>query len=160
VAGPEVYATARTAAALYAAAIILIFTHRTAVARILWMAGALLMAVHVGLAFDRVHAWDHAAAVAETARQTGEAVGWFWGGGVYVNYLFLLVWTADAAWWCLAPAQYVRRSRRLAFAIHAFLAFILFNAVVVFADGPTRWVGIIITLILLILFGVSRCRGS
>jgi hypothetical protein len=35
-------------------------------------------------------------AVLETARQTDAVYGVSWGGGVYVNYLFVAAWLTEA----------------------------------------------------------------
>ena len=64
---------------------------------LLWLAGAGLLLVHLLAAFHFKHAWSHAAAHADTARQTREFSGLDWGGGLYLNYLLILVWLADAA---------------------------------------------------------------
>ena len=40
----------------------------------------------------------------ETARQTAAVYGVAWGGGVYVNYLFVGVWLAELLWWRVDPA--------------------------------------------------------
>ena len=101
-----------------------------------WGGGAALMWLHVALAMGGRHGWSHAAAVRETARQTGDLTGLAWGGGVWVNYLFAAVWTGDA----------VRRVRgggpgRIETAVGAFLGFVAVNGAVVFADGPARWCG-------------------
>lgn len=105
--------------------------------------GLLLAVIHTGLAFDRVHNWIHGDAVRSTAMQTeavfGVAVGW----GVYVNYLFLAVWLADA--WCWrAGSQVNDRPRALTWALRAFYLIIIFNGAVVFASGARRILGILI----------------
>ena len=110
--------------------------------RLCWAGGALLMPVHIAAAFGVRHGWSHAAAVADTARQTRALTGLDWGGGVWANYLFAALWLADAAWAALAPAAYDRRPRRLEYTVGASLGFIAFNGAVVFAAGPTRWVGL------------------
>jgi hypothetical protein len=110
-------------------------------ARRLWAAGAACAAVHVTLAFHLRHAWSHASAVAETARQTDELVGFRFGGGVWVNYAFLAVWTADALWWGLSPASFARRPPALDAAVRLFLLFIVVNGAIVFAHGPVRVLG-------------------
>ena len=51
--------------------------------------GLLLAILHSLLAFAIVHSWNHADAVASTARQTKSIYGVAFGGGLYVNYLFL-----------------------------------------------------------------------
>lgn len=76
------------------------------------------------------HGWSHAAAY----RHTAEAGGF--GAGVYVNYLFAAVWLADAAWMWAAPTAYRHRPRWVGVAVHGFLAFIVFNATVVFGTTP------------------------
>ena len=110
-------------------------------ARVLWAAGAALAAVHVALAFHLRHAWSHASAVAETARQTEQLVGFRFGGGVWINYAFLAAWTADALWWELSPASFARRPPALDAAVRLFLLFIVVNGAIVFAHGPVRVLG-------------------
>src|SRR5262245_33012813 len=110
-------------------------------ARALWAAGAALAAVHIAFAFHLRHAWSHASAVAETARQTEQLVGFRFGGGVFVNYAFLAVWTADALWWGLSPASFARRPPALDAAVRLFLLFIVVNGAIVFAHGPVRVLG-------------------
>ncbi|MEM9702861.1 MAG: hypothetical protein AAF907_10520, partial [Planctomycetota bacterium] len=53
-----------------------------------------------------------------------------------------LVWTGDAVWRLVRPADYLDRSAALDRTIVGFLGFIAFNGAVVFADGPTRWIGL------------------
>lgn len=106
-----------------------------------WTAGAVALAVHVALAFQLVHHWSHDAARAEVARQTLERMGAAVGVGIWVNYTFLLLWAADAAWWRLRPASYLGRPRGLDAAARLFVAFMFFNGTVVFARGPMRVVG-------------------
>jgi hypothetical protein len=114
--------------------------------------------VHVGCAFHFYHGWSHAAAVEDTARQTREAVGVDFGGGVYFNYATLLVWTADAAWWWVRPRSYLARGIGWEIAVHAFLLFIIVNAAAVFAAGPLRWITIMLVAALVAL-GATRIRN-
>lgn len=129
-------------------------------ARIAWTLGCLCYLAHVACAFHFVHQWSHAAAVARTAEQTALVTGWRWGGGLYVNYLFTVVWLADALvrwlpspvgkawpWWPEAAAQ-------------AFMWFMVFNATVVFGQGVVRWFGLAGCLCLLVPFSVRQlhCR--
>jgi hypothetical protein len=97
-----------------------------------WAAGAAALAVHEAVAMHLAHGWSHAAAYEHTARAGG--VGW----GVYVNYLMLAVWAADAAWVWGWPAGYARRPRWVGRAVHGFLGFVVFNATVVFGGWPAR----------------------
>ena len=109
------------------------------VGRWLWTVGWLLAVVHVVCVFQLDHGWSHARAVADTARRTAEQTGWEFGGGVYFNYAFLLVWGLDAGSSWLAPQHYHCRSRVLTAAIVGYLLFIAFNSTVVFGTGPIRY---------------------
>ena len=129
---------------------------RPGAARALWTAGALLALVHVALAFHLHHAWSHASALSETARQTRELLGVSAGAGVYVNYLFLAVWAADALWWWASPLRYAGRPRMLDFGVRGFLVFIFVNGAIVFGTGPVRIAGVASLLVLLLAWW----RGS
>jgi hypothetical protein len=106
-----------------------------------WTLGALAALVHTALAFHFHHGWSHAAAFADTARQTAAVTGLRWGGGVYVNYAFAAAWTGDVLWWWLAPRSFRHRPRWLDAAVRAFLWFMFVNGAFVFVRGPVRWVG-------------------
>src|SRR5262245_53802286 len=112
-----------------------------AAAGALWTAGSLAAALHVATAFQVRHGWSQASALEETARQTEELLGFRFGGGLYVNYAFLAVWLADAAWWWLRPASFAARPARLDAAVRLFLAFIFVNGTIVFGRGPVRLLG-------------------
>lgn len=99
-------------------------------ARLAWTLGLATHAVHVVLAFGLAHGWSHAAAVRHVA-----AAGGF-GEGIVVSYLFAATWAGDAAWWWANPHGYAKRPRRVRYAVHGFLAFVTFNATVVFG---TPW---------------------
>ena len=107
-----------------------------------WAVGWLLMVVHVALAFQVRHGWSHAAAAEHVARRTAADVGVASSGGLWLNYLFLLLWTADVCGWL--PA----RSRPWWLGFWWFMAL---NAAVVFERGPTRWIG---------LAAAMACLGS
>jgi hypothetical protein len=143
--------TARAALLLYVAALAVILDGRDRggrLARALWTAGMLVYLAHVSAAFHYVHAWSHGAAVAETARQTRELFGVDTGVGIWFNYLFTAVWAADAGWWWLDPAGYHRRPAAATGLVHAFMAFMFVNGAVVFATGPSRWIGLTATALL------------
>lgn len=123
-----------------------------------WTAGALAALGHAAAAFHFRHGWSHTAAAAETARQTVAVTGLDWGGGLYVNYLFLAVWTGDAAWWWLNPETFGRRPKALDRAVHTFLLFMFVNGAVVFARGPIRVVGT--AAVLAVIAAWYRGRGA
>ena len=111
-------------------------------ARIAWTLAAGFALLHVLAAFHLHHGWSHAAAVAETARQTEEALGLRVGAGVYVNYAFLAVWIADVLWWWLSPASFGSRPRAVDAAIRLFLCFMFVSGAIVFPRGPVRIAGV------------------
>ena len=121
----------------------------------IFVLGLVLTIVHTLLAFGVVHNWVHADAVRSTAMQTeavfGMAVGW----GVYVNYAFLVVWLADAWWWRVAPARYVR-PRTVTRALRASYMFMIFNGAVVFAAGARRLLGLAIVVWLCAVWALRR----
>ncbi len=121
--------------------------------RALWTFGCVLYLAHVAAAFQFVHAWSNAAAYRETARQTAALFGIDSGVGLWFNYAFTAAWSADVAYWWLAGIARYRRHRPawVSVALHGFMAFMAFNATVVFARGPTRWAGAAATAGLLAL---------
>lgn len=106
--------------------------------RLLWLAGAVLLFVHLLSAFHFKHGWSHVAAYEDTARQTREVTGLNWGGGIHLNYLLVIVWLADATGQLLSRAAQPFRLRQ---ALAGFYAFMWFNAAVIFVRDPMRWVG-------------------
>lgn len=126
-------------------------------ARHLWSAGAGMMILHICAAFAYVHGWSHAAAAKATAAETLEVTGSSFGGGVWFNYVFLVLWVADAMWWWLGERGYLARSRWIDVVVYGFMIFIAFQATVVFESGVVRWGGVVATL-LLILAGFMRAR--
>ncbi len=84
-------------------------------ARLAYTAGCVLLWVHLAAAFHFYHNWSHTLAFEDTARQTKELLGRPVGEGVYVNYIFAAVWTADAAyWWIAGLRRYSARRARSA----------------------------------------------
>ena len=110
--------------------------------RLLWTAGALLALMHSAAAFAVFHGWSHRAAAAATARQTAAVTGLSWGGGVFFNYAFLVIWVADAIWWWVSPRGYERRPRAIDRFVRGFLFFMFVNGAIVFADGGMRLLGV------------------
>ena len=109
--------------------------------RAAWTAGAVLTLAHSIAAFGVFYGWSHDTARIMTARQTLEATGFPFDGGIYVNYAFVAVWLADAAWWWASPRSYTTRPKPISWAVRGFIFFIIFNGSVVFADGWARVIG-------------------
>jgi hypothetical protein len=106
--------------------------------RWLWTLGWLVFLVHVGAAFHYYHGWSHQHALERTHEQSG------WGEGIYLSYLFALLWGADVISWWIAPGWYARRSRWFDGLLHGYLAFITFNATVIFGKGAIQRGGVIL----------------
>ena len=122
------------------------------------LAGALLCVAHIVIALGHHHHWNHDAAVRETAQQTAAVYGVAWGGGVYVNYVFVAVWLAELWRWRTRPTEYFGRSPTLVWALRAFFFIIIVNAAVVFASPRTRIGGIVLTVILLLIWTARPIR--
>ena len=65
------------------------------------------------------------------------------GEGIYVSYLFTLLWAADVAWWWLQPGRYTNRAAWIDRSLHGFMLFIVLNGMVVFETGAIRWAGLL-----------------
>jgi len=129
-----------------------------AVARTAWTIGCAGILIHAACAFHFYHNWSQAAAYRETARQTAEVTGLDWGGGLFINYALIAGWIIDAAWWRRGLEVYRSRPPWLSVAWHGFLIFVIFNATVVFKNGPLRWIGLGLCLWLACLW--LRATGS
>lgn len=153
--------TARAATVLYVLALGTMLASRVrpeGAARLLWTLACAVYLAHVWTVFEYVHGWSHENAWFHTAAATEAMTGVATGAGIWVNYLFTLVWAADVLWWWASPASHRGRPRAVAAAIHGFLAFTFFNATVVFATGFSRWFGIAATAGLVGVFVRSRRR--
>jgi len=143
--------TVRIAALFYAASVALQLRQEPSrLARAFWILGLIFFLIHVAAAFHYHHGWSHTAAYLDTARQTGEMFGIYWGGGLYLNYLFGLVWLADAVW---------RWSGWRKVATHVFMAFLFFNATVVFGNGAVRWIGLMVSIGLFVQWWKKRTES-
>jgi len=118
--------------------------------RAAWMAGALLALTHSVAAFGFFYQWSHATAERLTTAQSAALTGVSFSGGIYVNYLFLAVWLADAFWWWLRPDTYDARPRAVSIAVRTFIFVIIVNGAIVFADGAARAVGIASTAVVVL----------
>ncbi len=130
----------------------------------LWIAGLGFLVLHILLSMGVFHGWSHAQAVQATARRTEEWFGFRFGGGIYANYLFVAVWLLDTllrttGYWAAGkncdPWEDAALKHRVAWAIDGFMIFMIAQATVVFAVGPTRWIGLLCGLGLSLL-GIYR----
>lgn len=128
-------------------------------ARNFWTAGVVLYVFHLASAFHVFHGWSHANAYAETARQTAETTGQNTGFGLWLNYLFGVVWVADTAfWWGGGDERYFCRRRWIIVFLHSFLGFMIFNGSIVFVENPMRWFGVAIFVGLAALWLRARIK--
>src|SRR5262249_55053029 len=125
---------------------------RGRLARWAWTWAWAVYVVHVGLAFHFVHGWSHTHAFEDTRARSGV------GEGIYVSYLFTLLWTLGVAWWWLRPRGYAFRALWFDRLLHGFMVFVVFNGAVVFAAGPVRWAALVGFVALAVLF-VRRLGG-
>ena len=130
--------------------------------RLVWTTGCAALVLHFICAFNFYHGWSQESAYLETTRQTGAVIGINWGGGLFINYVVASLWIADVAWWWFAGvSSYRRRPWMLTLIWHSFLIFIIFNATVVFKDGPARWIGLLVSLTLCLSWAlISRQRST
>jgi cell division protein FtsW (lipid II flippase) len=143
--------TARVALLFWGLAAAALLRRHRDFARGAWTVGAVTFLIHVVTAFDRVHGWSHRAAYRHV-----EAVSGF-GAGVFISYSFTVVWIVDAAWWWIDRRRYDARPRWLDWLIHAFMAFVVFNATVVYESGFIRWAGVVLFVVLSMLM-LARAR--
>lgn len=122
--------------------------------RVLNSLGCALFLGHVVCAFHFYHHWSHAAAYADIARQTRAYFGFNWGGGLYFNYLFLLLWVGQTIRSWNVPAGIDAASRQskptpFGWMMRAFILMMIVNGAVIFAHGLIRWFGLLLTLVLI-----------
>jgi hypothetical protein len=130
-------------------------------ARFVWTAALALALLHAALALHVVYGWNHEAAIAGTARQAGALTGVAWRGALAVNYVFLLLWLTDAAWWWIAPASRAARPAGLETARFAIFLFMFLNGAVIFASPSGRLVGLTsLAVVLASRVGARRRRWA
>ncbi|MEZ6091432.1 MAG: hypothetical protein R3C05_26125 [Pirellulaceae bacterium] len=108
----------------------------------------LLMFVHVGVAYAIAHRWSHRAAMEHAAIETRETLGFEFAPGLYVNFVFLLVFLIDTIWRWRVKNPRLRNPAKLACAIDGSIAFIFLMATLVFEEGPIRLVSAIGTIVI------------
>ncbi len=143
--------TARVAVAAYLGRVLLDRAGGSSrTARFVWTGGALVFLAHVVAAFHFQHQWNHAAAYEHTRKQTLVMTGWNSGAGLFLNELMTAWWLLDTVlWWRVRDWPKFRWPQR---ALHAFFAFMTFNATVIF--GPPGWWAV------LLVFGTAWCLLS
>lgn len=127
-----------------------------ALARWAWTAGCCALLLHLVCAFHFYHGWSQTSAYLETARQTRAVTGLGWGGGLFINYIFIAAWVADVLLWWRSLEAYRQRPLPLVIAWHGLFLFMVFNATVVFKTGVMRWLGLLLCLGLSLLWWFSR----
>ena len=121
--------------------------------------GLALMIVHIFIAMGMRHSWQHDAAVAATAQQTEQVFGVAWGWGIYINYLFVVVWGLAVPGFLgsgvpgfgvpRVPGFWVRVAR-------VFFLIVIANAAIVFAVGWRRVLGVAIVGVLAFAWSQRR----
>ncbi len=124
----------------------------------LWTIGCFSYVIHVILAFHFVHDWSHDQAWQHTAVETDRMTGIGRGEGLWVNYLFTVVWLADVLRLWTANRRGRAMNRKLSLLVHAFFGFIVFNATVVFGAAIYRYLAIPVAIGL--GWAWSQGRGS
>lgn len=117
--------------------------------------GLALCVVHIAIAMGSVHGWSHAAAAEATALQTDSVYVLRWGGGLFVNYLFVIVWAGEA-WSRTRASRSVFAGAAATWALRIFYAIVVFNAAVVFARGSMRAAGLVLVAALLLAWRPHR----
>ncbi|MDB5390062.1 MAG: hypothetical protein JWM11_5708 [Planctomycetaceae bacterium] len=106
----------------------------------IWLTGWLMLVFHIFVAMGAVHHWSLAEATRHTATQTQAAVGLNWGGGVWFNFATVAVW----AWTLLPSRKRTLNPSRLNSLAQWYLAFMMFNATVVFGTRVAQTAGAVI----------------
>lgn len=120
--------------------------------RLNWTFGCALLLVHIAVAFHLGHGWSHAHAWEHTREVGG------YGNGVFVNYAFAAAWYADAFWALAAFDSYRNRPRWLNWGVHGFLAFVVFNAAIVFGSWESRRAFVVMFLLVIAFMLLSRSK--
>ena len=127
--------------------------------------GAALAFVHALGAFHWHYDWSHTQAVVATAEQTADIFGLNWGGGVWVNYAFLVVWLADAGRRMASHRPEVAESTGT-WVLRCFYLIIIANGAITFVEWPMNLVGAGMVAVLVwcwwpprLRFGAEASRG-
>jgi hypothetical protein len=152
--------TVRVSLVFYAAAVCLLLVRRSGdvellrLARLEWTLAWAAYIVHLIVAFQLYHHGSHAEAVEHVREAAGI------GAGIYVSHFFTFVWTLDLAQWWLAPKRHESRSPWIGRLLHGFMAFVVFNAMIVFETGAIRWAGVVMFVTFAALLARRRVRNK
>ncbi|MFN7874657.1 MAG: hypothetical protein ACK5PB_05025 [Pirellula sp.] len=105
----------------------------------IWFFTGIFTWTHVLASYGLIHNWSHANVLQHTGEESYAVIGIRVPWGVYANFVFAGVLSGYSGWMIL-------RNRRASWAdsiVFLFLAFIVFNALVIFKTGPIRWIGLI-----------------
>ena len=103
----------------------------------LWLAGFLLLVLHVSLSFHFIHHWLHSDAWNRTATETENLIGIRSGSGIWANYLMLALWGMDLLRLHKAKTLNQVPSTAVDRVVAFFFGFMFINATVVF--GPVGY---------------------
>lgn len=103
-----------------------------------WFGAGLCTLVHILASYDLVHGWSHQSVLKQTGDESFAVVGLRVPWGVYANFVFAAILTG----YSVAMIRIQARIARIDWWIFLFLAFIVFNAMIVFKTGPIRWAGL------------------
>jgi O-antigen ligase len=135
---------------------------RRGLLRWMWTLSCAVFLLHVCCAFQFYHHWSHADAYESTAVHTEETVGVHTGAGLYLNYLFALLWPTDVAWWWRDPVSYAEQPRWLVWTFGVFFAFMAVNATIVFGGLVARIAGAVCVagILLAVMYGERQRRNN
>lgn len=162
-----IFWTARAAVILYVVSLFAQITSRRRIGKWAWIFGCLVLWAHFVLAMQFVYGWDFALLSRETTRQSAMVTGFALGFEVYFSFAMMVIWALDAAYWLLrCDARYRNRPAWISVGVSFFIAFIMFNSVVVFAQTSwVRFAGLaaciaLIALALAYYRRMARCRNA
>ena len=104
-----------------------------------WFWAGIFTWVHVFASYGLVHGWSHAAVLKHTGDESYAVIGLRVPWGVYANFIFAGMLSGYSGWMLLRKG----RVKGLDSVIYFFLAFIVFNALVIFKTGLIRWIGLL-----------------
>jgi hypothetical protein len=105
-------------------------------------AGVALGVVHSVLALGVVYGWNHRLAVDLAAQRAASIYGVAWPGSLYVNYVFLVWWAAETAWWWRSPDTFLTRPASLNWLWRLMVFTMVVNGAVIFATPAGRTAGL------------------